>query len=365
LYYFIAPDSRILFIFSFEVRLLKSVFSAILTVIIVVIASMWASQDGSKLLVDHSILPKQQYPIRKSMDNIMAKYRLDVVLLGNSMLIEGVEPQLFCQLTGASTTKFCLGGTASAWWYLVLKNVIAKAPHKPKVVVVFFRDHFLTDPSCRVSGKYMPDINEMVDGSEPLLDRLAYLGNMDRSSYWLLQNSSLMRQHDRICSEVAPFIKRKLVGPLVGRSVDEIENSLEKVFADKNLDQRLLTSRQLALESTKDDTKYNFSEQLGGSFLPHMIDIAEDAGIQLVFVRVKRRRDLEPNKEPQELTQYMKQLGSYLEKHNVPLLDFTNDDRLKLEHYAAGDHLNRGKGRELFTRMVAQRMMPILSKATK
>lgn len=50
----------------------------------------------------------------------------------------------------------------------------------------------------------------------------------------------------------------------------------------------------------------------------------------------------------------------YLEKNDVTMLDFTHDSRLKLEHYADGDHLDNKTGTILFTKLFAEAIKPII-----
>jgi lysophospholipase L1-like esterase len=89
-----------------------------------------------------------------------------------------------------------------------------------------------------------------------------------------------------------------------------------------------------------------------------MLRVAEAAEIQLVFVRAKRRRDLDPA-APTELASYIEALEAYLAEHGTPLLDFSGDTRLGAEHFAHGDHLNVA-GRALFTELLAEALEPHL-----
>ena len=82
-----------------------------------------------------------------------------------------------------------------------------------------------------------------------------------------------------------------------------------------------------------------------------------------MFVRTKRRRDAQHRGEPQRLKEYMKNLKNYLDGKNAPLLDFTYDQRISLEYFGHGDHLSKTKGKQLFTRLLAEEMTPLLNPA--
>jgi hypothetical protein len=339
---------------------LRKLLQLFLVFLVVWIANLLASETSANRSYDYDTLPRERDALRKKMENALAKHHPGIVLLGNSMLEKGVDPALFISQTKIKTARFSLGGSASTWWYLTLKNVIAKAPRKPKIVILFFRDHFLTDPTFRSSGKFLPSINEMLESEDKeLVDRLISMGDMKKEHYWLMKNIPLMRGSDEIERKILFFIKAHLIRPLRGQSLDEIDLSVRRVFAEEKMNEELLTAAQLAAETTEDQSKYNFQKQLERSFLPHMIEVAKQEDIQLIFVRMKRRRDLEPEREPPALAEYMERMERYLRKQGAPLLDFTGETRLKKEHYAAGDHLNQ-KGNTLFTQLLVQRVKEII-----
>jgi hypothetical protein len=138
------------------------------------------------------------------------------------------------------------------------------------------------------------------------------------------------------------------------------DQAIERLFDEKNLNSDLLTIRQLAAESTGGNKLYNFQQELDRSFLPYMIDMAQENNIQLVFVRMKRRRDVKPGGQPKALQKYIKNLEDYLAENEVDFIDFTDDKRIKIEHFGSGDHLSRNGGRRLFTKILAEKTLPII-----
>jgi len=130
------------------------------------------------------------------------------------------------------------------------------------------------------------------------------------------------------------------------------------VFDDAALDPEQFGKRQLEAERVGDE--FAFDRDVAVSFLPAMVELAAAHRVQLAFVRMKRRRDLEPDREPAGLPRYEQQLVAWLAERRISVIDFTHDDRLRAEHYAVGDHLSRGAGRRLFTVLLADALRPIL-----
>ena len=113
----------------------------------------------------------------------IAEARPEVVLLGDSVLKDSVDVEAFSRLAGMPAHRIAQGGSASAFWYLALKNNIADATPKPEYLVIFFRDTMLTSPGLRVTGDYFPVIDEFAGEEDTLLVELAYINPMP----WLEQ----------------------------------------------------------------------------------------------------------------------------------------------------------------------------------
>lgn len=281
----------------------------------------------------------------------------DVILLGDSMLGEGVDQDGFSSLTGASTAKIAPNGAASAYWYLMIKNIIAETRYRPILLVLFFRDHFLTEPSFRVHDIYKMRIDQLALDQEELLDRLAYWPTLNPLERFLQGHVRMYQGRDEFKATLDNGVKAT-IALLFGHEASASEEAIARVFSEGNMVPELMNERQLEAEQAQSDNAYDFPKRLPLSFLPSMVDIAKGSGIQLAFVRFKRRRDLEPDQQPAALAQYMKDLQAYFEENDIPLIDFTDDARIQPEHYGNGDHLNRDLGRSLFTRMVSEALAP-------
>lgn len=330
----------------------------VLALVIIVAANvlLWPPKN---MIVDHTEKPERGSQ-RRGFENYLAQAKPQVVIIGNSMVTESIAPGLLTDLTQTRTVSFSRGGSTSAWWYLVLKNVIAKSTHKPSIVTIFFRDEYLTRPDHRVTDSFKLIVNDMANNEEPLLDRLAYLESMDYFSYLLSKYSPLYQKRDGLKKSVDSFIKHKLTASVMGVEPGKIDDAIKDIFAKHNLNRGFMTKNQLTIESDTNPDNFDFDKVVDKSFLPHMIKIADKNNIKLVFVRVKRRRDLKPDSEPAKLKSYITDLKSYMKKNDITIVDFTRDSRLKLEHYADGDHLARKTGVILFTKLFAQTLKPII-----
>jgi len=109
--------------------------------LLVIALANFISWSPNDVLVEHKP-PLENTIRRKWFERKLEEVQPKIVLLGNSIMDEGVDEKAFSKLTATQTIKIWDGGSASAWWYLALKNVIVEANHKPQIVLLFFRDHF-------------------------------------------------------------------------------------------------------------------------------------------------------------------------------------------------------------------------------
>ena len=128
---------------------------------------------------------------------------------------------------------------------------------------------------------------------------------------------------------------------------------MSEAFANSKMDSTMLHERQLADELAQDAYRADVSFRPDASFLAAIIEYCSESGIELFFIRVKRLRDVKPDKESEELLAYMRRLRSYLENKGVPLLDYTYESRLTKDYFGKGDHLSKTGGKALFTHLLS------------
>lgn len=272
----------------------------------------------------------------------------DVVLIGNSMLRAGVDEARLSELTQANTLKSFSNGSASAWWYLYVKNVLGPSQHKPKVAVIFFRDHYLTDPSFRTDGPYAEAIRTISNADEPVLrERIA--------SPLTLWDSPLTWVPDRV-KRYWDQRAMKAAARLLGISRSQQQRSMAATFDEERMIPEMLGATQLSSETCENMKDCDFRARVQASFLPLILQELQAMEIRPVFVRMKRRRDVTPTAEPPALKTYIAELRDYLELHEARLLDFTHLDQIAEAHYGPGDHLNP-IGQQLFTEQLGKELV--------
>lgn len=280
----------------------------------------------------------------------------ELVLLGNSMLGEAVGQEEMSQAAGLPIVKVWLKGSGSAWWYLVIKNIVSEMPHKPKYIGIIFRDNYLTLPQHRVSGRHRSGIDAFAGAHEEILDQLAYFNSMNSIELAVQKYLPLFNHRMQIRETFERNLQQLTANIMDVRDARKVKKLVATAFDNDKMNPVMLERRQLADEFVQDEYRKDMSFHPEKSFLDHVIKLCESQGITLFFVRVKRSRDLKAGKQSPDLLKYMSLLHSYLSEKNIPLIDFTFNKQVLKRHFGKGDHLNRGIGRTLFTQLLAEQI---------
>ncbi|WP_417912905.1 hypothetical protein [Candidatus Electronema sp. TJ] len=320
-------------------------------------------------LVDRQITPQAAGMVGdKYYDDVVRKLnhrQPELILIGNSMLGEGVDERQLESLLDMPAAAVWNGGVGSAWWYLAVKNIIPQLKKKPVLVGIVFRDNHLTLPAMRVTGKHKPLIDRLAGENEALLDRLAYLSQENFLSLQLKKHIPLFNKREYYKQAVDVVLKRAASILLRLPNTKSVDQAAASVFASGKMIPALLNQRQLDDERQQDSAKEDMTFQPEKTFLKPIIELCREQNIQPVFIRVKRRRDLEPGKQPPELLAYMDNLRKYLQNNKAHLLDYTDHHAIQKEHFGEGDHLNRQSGRQLFTVLLANDLKKYFAAARK
>jgi hypothetical protein len=281
--------------------------------------------------------------------------KAEVALLGNSFLREGVDTDTLQTILGRPVEKIALSGSSSAVWYLILKNNIINADPAPQFAIIFFVDNFLTKPDYFIES-YYSDVDRFGGVEEPLLDDLSYwdsVGFLDKTA---TEYSAFYRFRYQLQQNYYNFAFSFLPG-ILGYSAQEADFAGDMAFNSSTRDPEILTP----IEQANWQAPVNaFYDEVGHSFLPEMLRIAAGKNVQLIFVRMKRLRDVQPDSQPPGMPEYMKDLEYYLSQNGSVLLDFTDKKQLTLGYFGEGDHLNED-GRILFTRLLARELLRLLN----
>jgi len=283
----------------------------------------------------------------------------DWVIVGNSMVNSRIDQDCLEEISGREVRRLAEGGTQSAIWFLILKQIIVKAERKPEWVSIFFRDTDLTWADFRTTGVNEDLILALQGPAQPewqqVLVRDKEQGTVAAFSHglqWLLPAQEVNKESRKRLQEAA-FTLTQLPGSWT-KGVRRQE--LNERFGLAHLRHDLGSDSQTAAKpgggtghtepaDVPDPGMYENGPQVfdpspDASFLPHMIALAKQHGIKLHFHRVKRRPLANHTRpDPGLLKAYLADLKSYLETHGAVMTDESQDLALTLDLYADGDHI--------------------------
>src|SRR6185369_12919382 len=103
--------------------------------LLVIASSIYTLREWS-LAYPKALGPALDARFRTQYKDDLIKSGADIALVGDSVLVYGVNPDQLAALTGQKIYKLAVPGSASAGWYLALKNIVVAVPHKPRYLVV-------------------------------------------------------------------------------------------------------------------------------------------------------------------------------------------------------------------------------------
>ncbi len=299
--------------------------------------------------------------IRMSYQTEIQKVKPEVILLGNSVINSGLDLPLFEQLVNRRTIKFSFPGTASAYWYLLMKSNIISSNPPPRYLSIFFLDNLLTSPTLGVNGPtYQALIDEVAGENDAVLLQKAYLSQISPLEGFLDGHLPVFGERASLKDKIDNRLKYTF--PSIVQQCDKtcLDAALDKAFTQLNM----LPDNFAVAGETADPisgTGWDFNGSVEKSFLPDMINLAREKGIQLVFVREKNARFMNLADESAEMRHYFQQLTDYLSRQGVLYMDFAHEPSLTIDLFRDRMHLSP-TGREVFTRLVAARFSSLINK---
>lgn len=296
--------------------------------------------------------------IRQTYINLLNEQQPDILFFGDSMLAPAVDDEFIAAQIGEKVSTVSLPGTASTIWYLIIKNNIVLAEHKPKYLVVFFRDTMMTLPGYRVTGRYFELIDEFASPNDTMLIERAYINQMSPLEKIFERYFPLYSSRWTIRQSLDHYIRYPLGNSLLDCDKTCMDYAMEVVFGEGNLDITFLSDAIGAA----DDYLYtqealDFKGQIDSTFLPEIIRLCRENGIQLVLVRMPILRYYDPATRPPGLENYVQDFSIYLKENNVPFLDFDQKD-MPPEFFADTLHLNE-QGKTRFTEQLTESLLEI------
>lgn len=337
----------------------------------VALSRLWAG-PARDALVERPPRAELHWPEAPDLEGLLERERPDVAVLGNSVTAAAVDADALGEALGLVASDLTLNGSASALWYLLLKNVVARAEGaaRPRVVVLGFRDVFLTEPDYRTDGRYRTIVDWFADADEPLLDRRALLRDTGELELLALGHWSAWQRRAELRAGAEALAKEGVAARIAGRPPGDLAAAVDRVFAEERKRDDAVTAAQSRAEVQIEPYHFDFGAQLERSLLPEMIRSARAADVRLVLVRMPNRRSAEarvraldlPDWASEWLPGYMDGLLAYLAREGVDVIDLDGDPRIPFEWYANGDHLGPDPGRREFTRILAEELAPLLQR---
>jgi len=281
------------------------------------------------------------------------------VMVGDSVLHDGVDEKLLTQRLGVPALNFGEPGTGSAVWYLIIKNNIEDAPTPPKYIVIFFRDTVLTTPSFRTTGRYFAVVDDYAGKREPLVTEFAYLNSMTPLEKFATRYLPLYTHRWQLRAALDDAM-RYPPAALIGCD-RRCANQAIYQLGPNELDAVALQQAVFDVDALNAPENLNFKQNLETSFLPAIVEIAKERNIHLIFVRTKSTRFSRPNSEPPALQTYLTDLQNYLAAEQATYIDLAHEERLLDSYFIDLLHLNR-EGRAVFTEILAEKFAPFVVK---
>ena len=255
----------------------------------------------------------------------------EYVFIGNSMLETRIDPgHLSRALGGASVQSLATPGSQSAIWYLQLKNLVAASGVRPESVFIFFRNDLITRPLARIAGQNL-ELTESLSLDEELVFDQVIVKSRDVEQRLEAALAGVypvqLRQE-----EALDLISRAAAVPL-RPDRPELLVRADDLFTFANF-------RDAAQEIDEPTASREFGDSVEDSFLPAMLDVAEQHGLNLVFIRIQAKpTESGAARQSDALARYSDELAAYLDARGVGYHDFTGDPDVDPALYYDGYHI--------------------------
>lgn len=309
----------------------------------------------------------------------------EFVFLGNSLLGTRIlESKLEKLLGGRKVYLLKEGGTYTAIWYLKFKNYLVASGVKPKAVFVFFRREEIMKPSMNIDRKFLRSIQRVSLDEEPVYDRVI---NSNKTLKNRIEDATMNFYSIRVITPIlldliesvalAPVMKkdtRFMMNRYFGMYPDMMTENQKKehmvkrrVFVSgvnfrfdvesKNL--RKAVKPEGVIDSQEEEPS-GFTDDPDKTFIPHIVQLAKDNGIQLVFVKIQTIPPADGKIRRSKAEQkYLDDLKRYFDENGVLFYDFTGDPEITRDMYNDSVHIG-AKDKEKYTEIFYKRMYEIL-----
>jgi hypothetical protein len=295
-------------------------------------------------------------------DNLVV-IKPDHVFIGSSLLLSRMDLNHFNTVTNGET-GYILGDVASlsALWFLWLKNSLIASEIQPKRVFIFFRYTELTDPVYGTGSLFVREkIQKNSSESEPYYERVSSYHKglivhlkewflwlypiqevWHKSARWLIDSAGYMF----VLPDYIAYKWRTIFNPKQVARADVVRMLAARKSLRSDIADKIFTSSNMRKQndriskSSTANSKFNFKERLPISFLPEIVRLGREAGLNMVFVRMKSR----PNRDNSFLQDlpllgYMEDLAKYAKENGIIFHDFTGDENIHRSMYQDDGHI--------------------------
>ncbi|MDX9864806.1 MAG: hypothetical protein RBT34_08380 [Anaerolineaceae bacterium] len=281
-----------------------------------------------------------------------------MVLMGDSTLHDSVNFDQLGAALGIDAYGVAIPGSTTALWYLILKNNIVTAEHKPDYLVLFTRETMITAPEFRVDGGYFATIDEYAAADEPLLLERSYMQQMDPLEQTAARWLPIFGQRDQVRESITYRIDHTV--PVLFHCGEAcVKNALDAIFAGAADKKAVLAAQNQAENYLRQMEQLFFARQLNRSYLPEMERMTRENDIQLILVEMKTFRSPSSTTTTLLLNGYMRDLRAYCAEKGIVYISFADDPRLTRELFPDGFHLTE-EAIPMFTDMLAEKLAGVV-----
>jgi hypothetical protein len=253
----------------------------------------------------------------------------EIVFLGNSLLDTRIDPVCFSELTRRRTTSMAIDGVGPGIWNLQISNVIGEGAHHPDTVFLFFHDDLITR-AISFTGVEDDSLVERLTRTD-----LSGYGNTSKNNASVGENiqTFLRKLYPAEANASDQHFVSSIGASIAGLPHGQFQSEAGDQFAFANKREQASIIQQPKFHGS-------FDSAISSSFLPSIIQTAQNLDIDLTIVRVAARpNDDGSSNEPDSLAKYSADLSEYLSDNDVRYVDMTGHPGIDAAMYYDGYHL--------------------------
>jgi hypothetical protein len=282
----------------------------------------------------------------------------DMMMLGDSTLKDSVIFEQLGEALGIDVYGVAVPGSTTALWYLILKNNIVTAEHKPDYLVLYTRETMMTTPEFRVDGGYFATIDEYAKADEPLLLERSYMQQMSALEQTATRWLPIFGQRGQVRGSIDYRINHSL--PVIFQCGEVcVKDALDNIFAGAVDKKAVLAAQNRSERFLWEMKRLFFARQLERSYLPEIERMTRENDIQLILVEMKTFRSPPSTTTSLLLNGYMRDLHAYCAENDIIYISFSDDPRLTEEMFPDGFHLAQ-EAMPMFTEMLAEALADLV-----